>query len=175
MWQERPHCEKLQSRTKKFSADTAEISFNNASGESSFTGLLETGNTYDTCFYSVISGNESQQAESIRNNEIFFKVDSGATDHLVNSRSYFWKSIKLRRPIDIRIAKSGDTIKATEIGIIKYVHKNRIHTISNVLFSSEARCNLLSVNRSVTDTNCNFFLQKKWSRYIQLERKETSE
>lgn len=78
-------------------------------------------------------------------------IDSGATDHLINDDKLLtvWK--KLEKPIEIKVAKDGETVKATKIGEIKgkciVNRKTTECTLNNVLYVPGLRSNLLSVTR----------------------------
>lgn len=79
-------------------------------------------------------------------------VDSGATDHMVNSEEYFSNLCELENPIQISVAKSNESLYATKVGNINIILKDNRHTyqtaeITNVLYVENLRHNLLSVYR----------------------------
>lgn len=78
-------------------------------------------------------------------------IDSGATDHMTNNETLFYKSWNLPDQVHISVAKSGQSIVAKRAGIIKgYVKVNGILqecTIGNVLYVPNLKCNLFSVRR----------------------------
>lgn len=82
-------------------------------------------------------------------NSVRFCLDSGASDHMVNDKSIFIESRKLSVPQEIKVAKSGVKIFATEIGKIKgFIEVNgkiKSCEINDVLFVKELTCNLFSI------------------------------
>ncbi|KMQ83238.1 copia protein [Lasius niger] len=78
-------------------------------------------------------------------------IDSGATDHMVNSEKYFSNVRELENPIKIYVAKSNEFLYATKISNINILLKdnNNYSTakITNVLYVKNLRHNLLSVYR----------------------------
>lgn len=92
---------------------------------------------------------------------IYFYLDSGATDHLVNDNTCFEKVCKLKEPVIISVAKSNENCTATEIGNIQIVLENQelemLGEIKNVLFVKDLRHNLLSVPKlTKAGINVNF-------------------
>lgn len=64
------------------------------------------------------------------NADLTFIVDSGATDHLINTANFFHEQVKLRNPIKIHVAKANQPLEATRIGNIKtenYLLKNVLY------------------------------------------------
>lgn len=81
-------------------------------------------------------------------NEIIFLLDSGATDHIVNTRDIFSQYTELPSPLKINVAKDGVSIQAYGRGKIDITTNLGIQgTIEEVLYSPEVPYNLLSVNR----------------------------
>ncbi|EZA47339.1 Copia protein [Ooceraea biroi] len=79
-------------------------------------------------------------------------VDSGATDHMVNSEKYFFEIRNLEKPIKISVAKSSESLYATKIGTINILLQNNVTAeITNVLFVQDLRHNLLSVSQVKTN------------------------
>lgn len=78
-------------------------------------------------------------------------IDSGATDHMTNDHNYFFESWELPNPVNISVAKSGETITAVRAGNIKgYVNVEgtiQTCTLKNVLYVPKLRYNLFSVRR----------------------------
>lgn len=75
-------------------------------------------------------------------------VDSGATDHMVNSLEYFYSIEDLENPIEIAVAKSGVKLMATKIGTVKgTVHNGSECSVKNVLFVKDLSYNLFSIKR----------------------------
>lgn len=80
-----------------------------------------------------------------------FIIDSGSSDHLVNSDKYFYESIVLAKPVEISVAKDGESLYATKIGNIRgYTDVNgerQLRVIKNVLFVQNLKHNLFSIRR----------------------------
>lgn len=78
-------------------------------------------------------------------------IDSGCSDHLVNEKSLFDDLKPLDTPIEIAIAKNGESIVARysgDVTVISDVNGKQIEcTVKNVLYVPELRCNLFSVMR----------------------------
>lgn len=84
----------------------------------------------------------------LSNNEICFLLDSGATDHIVNTLDAFTTYVELPTPLKIGVAKNGTSILAFGKGRIEVNTNLGIPgCIEEVLYSPEVRYNLLSVNR----------------------------
>lgn len=83
------------------------------------------------------------------NNKLEFYLDSGATDHLINSRIHLKKEEMLSSPIRINVAKTGQACHAESKGNIEVVLGiiNIIAEIKDVLYIKDLRCNLLSVQK----------------------------
>lgn len=95
----------------------------------------------------------SRETESlITGKSVFYMyIDSGATDHLVNDDQLFCMSKVLAEPIEISVAKNGETLKATKVGIIRGTsvvnEKTTDCILKEVLYLPKLRNNLLSVTR----------------------------
>lgn len=78
-------------------------------------------------------------------------VDSGCSDHLVNDESLFDSLKPLKSPVEIAVAKDGESIIAEYSGTVKLVSNvnGRLIdcSVDNVLYVPELRCNLFSVLR----------------------------
>lgn len=78
-------------------------------------------------------------------------IDSGCSDHLVNDRSLFDDLKRLKCPVEIAIAKDGESVLAEHAGTVKVL--SRVGgsfvecTVKNVLYVPDLRCNLFSVMR----------------------------
>lgn len=55
--------------------------------------------------------------------EIEWLIDSGYTDHVVNSDNYFYEYIYLKNPIKV-ISPDGKELNATKLGKIEIAFKN---------------------------------------------------
>lgn len=77
-------------------------------------------------------------------------IDSGATEHMVNSVNYFSSMDELVPPLVIGVAKNGVTLSATKIGKISgfsVVDGVRVAcSIDDVLFIENLKCNLFSIS-----------------------------
>lgn len=81
-------------------------------------------------------------------NQIEFWLDSGSTDHLVNSLKCFTSIEDLEVPSKITIAKRGEYITATKRGNMELISNLGVPvTLENVLYSPDIPQNLLSVKR----------------------------
>lgn len=76
-------------------------------------------------------------------------IDSGASDHLVRDRELFIDLHSLENPIEIAVAKDGESIVAKQCGTVKVTSlvngKSIDCTVNNVLYVPQLRCNLFSV------------------------------
>ena len=90
------------------------------------------------------------EANPQRNRMRWF-IDSGATDHLVRDKELFSELHRLKKPIEIAVAKDGETIQAEQCGtveVVSVVNGKRVNcTIKNALYVPKLRCNLFSVLR----------------------------
>lgn len=106
--------------------------------------------------------------KTLSDNSIKWYIDSGATDHMVNSCSYFCE-VKDIEPMKISVAKENESLSATKIGTI-YVNLSsndcKSASINEVLYVRNLRHNLLSVNKlqkgglKVIFENSKVFLKK---------------
>ena len=82
-------------------------------------------------------------------------MDSGCTDHVINNDAYYYDSIVLKEPINVK-AGDGRILKATKIGRVKgklKVFNDLIDfNIENVFFVEEMDRNIMSFAK-VTDKN----------------------
>lgn len=101
----------------------------------------------EVCFAGFSRGN----ARSGASNRVDWYIDSGCSDHLVNDKSLFVELRELEHPVEIAIAKDGETIEAKQAGTVKVtsvVNGKEIKcSVKNVLYVPELRCNLFSVIR----------------------------
>ncbi|XP_065219740.1 uncharacterized protein LOC135845199 [Planococcus citri] len=82
----------------------------------------------------------------VGSNEIVFLLDSGATNHFVNSLDYFVESREIRELV--RTAQKGQFVTVTREGtIVLYDAENRKYTMEGVKYSEEFASNLLSSQR----------------------------
>lgn len=80
--------------------------------------------------------------------EIAWLLDSGCSDHIVNSDKYFSTSVKLKTPVDIKV-DDGFSLKSDKIGNIttfsNVVDKQIETEIKDVYYVPEMKQNLLSI------------------------------
>lgn len=80
-------------------------------------------------------------------------VDSGASEHMVNSEEYFDDSRELEKPTRVVVAKSGVELQATRVGTVRghsIVNGQRVeYTFRDVLFVPDLQANLFSVTKVV--------------------------
>lgn len=89
--------------------------------------------------------------EEEKDNSMCWFLDSGSSEHLATKKTNLINMRNLASPINIRVAKSGQTLTATEVGDLK-VHlrvtgKVRRILISGILSVPGLECNLLSVRK----------------------------
>ena len=98
---------------------------------------------------------QSNYSQGRLGNEIQWLLDSGCTDHIINSEDYFNRCIDLKEPVNIYL---GDNryIKATKIGnVVSYFdafRKQNDVNMSNVLYAEKMSTNLISFGK-LTDNN----------------------
>lgn len=93
----------------------------------------------------------TQKSHSRReNSKISWYLDSGASNHYVNSDKLFVDQVNLSKPVLIKTANS-DTLQGTKIGRIKGISgsSGRLCSFNNVYYVPGLRHNLLSV-RAIT-------------------------
>lgn len=99
------------------------------------------------CFVGVAKGAVAPDESS----RLQWFIDSGCSDHLVNDRALFDKLEPLESPVEIAVAKNGETILAKHSGTVRVLAlvqgKYTECFVNNVLFVPELRCNLFSVLR----------------------------
>lgn len=79
---------------------------------------------------------------------VSFKLDSGASDHLVNVKHCFADLTKLKHPVVINVAKDDQSLISRHSGTINGVNKEGNYiSLKNVLFVPDLRANLLSVKK----------------------------
>lgn len=90
-----------------------------------------------------------------------FKLDSGASDHLVNKEWCFSELNELRTPVKINVAKENQCLVAMKSGVIEGKSNNGVDVvIKDVLCVPELRDNLLSV-RKITNAG----MEVKFGKY----------
>lgn len=91
---------------------------------------------------------EVNDVERTDTNEIFWLLNSGCTDHIVNDDNIFDRTIVSKDPIDVNMP-DGKNLKATKLGNMKvwlrtYYSENEV-LLKDVYFVEGMSRNLLSV------------------------------
>lgn len=94
------------------------------------------------CFMTSLLSTSEQESSS---NIVVFKIDSGATDHMCNSKWCFSTWEDLQNPVVISVAKENACIQANSVGCINGWSNGVFVKIKKVLFVPNLRDNLLSV------------------------------
>lgn len=81
------------------------------------------------------------------NNEVLFILDSGASDHIIKSHNFYETYETLLQPMQISVAKAGESITATKRGTIQVISNLEVPgCLENVLFAPKS-C-IQSIGRS---------------------------
>ena len=100
------------------------------------------GNNAKVCFMA------NGEAHERCGRKLTFKLDSGASDHIVNTKDCFDQIRKLPFPEIIHVAKNSESIIAHENGEISGISNTDVPImLMNVLYIPELRDNLLSVRK----------------------------
>lgn len=103
--------------------------------------VAESSDRNGVSFVGVSGGMEPQKTR--------WFIDSGASDHLVRDRELFSELRPLKKPVEIAVAKDGESIVAKQSGTVKVVSvvdgKSIDCTVNDVLYVPQLRCNLFSV------------------------------
>ncbi|CAG4974137.1 unnamed protein product [Colias eurytheme] len=106
-------------------------------------------------FYTTIVNNTTTENDKPQKGQINWLLDSGCTDHIINTDEYFNSCEILNKPVKVKIG-DGTILEATKIGNIKtyfLVYGQKIEvTIKNVFYVKEMKANLLSYSK-ITDKN----------------------
>ncbi|KAF2902290.1 hypothetical protein ILUMI_03898 [Ignelater luminosus] len=98
-------------------------------------------------------------------------LDSGATDHMTNSESYFAETWELQQEIKISVAKCGEAITARKAGNVReylVVNGKMVeYLIKNVLFVPKLQHNLIYITRLKTSGLKTVFKNSKAVIYNQ--------
>jgi hypothetical protein len=99
--------------------------------------------------YSHLSSIHSIVSCSIQSNSQFWLIDSGANDHICSSLDWFSSYYKIK-PIHVNLP-NGNSLVVSYAG---NVHFSPHLYITNVLYSSDFRLNLISVSKLCTNLSC---------------------
>lgn len=110
-------------------------------------------NNFAESWVTRVNHNEINQVNTFEcdsENQISWLLDSGCTDHIVNSDKYFEKCIVLKNPIDVKLP-DGKKLKATKLGNIKtyfktYYNEKEVY-LKNVYYVKGISKNLLSFSK----------------------------
>lgn len=131
--------------TRKSASFTKEQEDEYLSEASSFCTFISEDNNE-----AFIVDSQAQSAQCNVEGELKFVMDSGATDYMVNDKSYFDEMNGIK-PISIAVAKDGAKLISRERGNISvktiHMHDSPSRTIKNVLYVEDLKCNLMSVAR----------------------------
>lgn len=82
------------------------------------------------------------------NRKLSFILDSGSSDHIINSDKYYESVVNLKEPVRIETAKRGSYIEAKKKGTIRVrTETNEEGVLSDVLYCPDVPYNLLSVQK----------------------------
>lgn len=96
----------------------------------------------------MVETNFSEKYQTGKHHKIEMYADSGATDHMVNERSYLSVVSEIENESKIKSAKNGEDLTAKEIGKIQVkLPDNCNGELNEVLFVPDIRRNLLSVSK----------------------------
>lgn len=120
-----------------------------SSGESSNNFSSESW-TAQVCYPEINQVGCLEQEVNINNSEINWLLDSGCTDHIINNDTYFYNSIDLKSPVNVKLP-DGKLLKATKVGTVKIYFKNYFNEkyvdLKNVYFVEGIKQNLLSFSK----------------------------
>jgi hypothetical protein len=130
-------------------------------GRGSYDGHFQRGRGrnsagHGSSFYTTIANTSTvYQSERSSNGEIEWLLDSGCTDHIINTDEHYDACETLNTPVKVRIG-DGTLLEATKVGNITayfpvYGNNSQI-TLKNVFFVREMKANLLSYSK-ITDQN----------------------
>lgn len=94
----------------------------------------------------------SSDVSDLENNRVEFLLDSGCTNHIIKNDSYFYSSVELKTPLQVKLG-NGDTIEATKIGNVMCKFADITVDIKNVYFVPEIGRNLLSISAMTNQGN----------------------
>ncbi|KXJ69949.1 hypothetical protein RP20_CCG025350 [Aedes albopictus] len=80
--------------------------------------------------------------------KVEFLLDSGASDHMVNTKQHFSSVEVLKQPVHIDVAKSGESLVAKESGVVSGMSNRGVMMhAKDVLYVPSLRDNLMSVKK----------------------------
>lgn len=131
--------------TRKSASYTKDVEDGNLSEASSFYAFVNEDKNA-----AMIVDSQAQVTQRNVEGQLNFVMDSGATDYMVNDKSFF-DELKGTEPISIAVAKDGASLVSKESGNIsmKAFHGQDLsnRTIKNVLYVKDLKCNLMFIAR----------------------------
>ncbi|KAJ8706101.1 hypothetical protein PYW07_010878 [Mythimna separata] len=137
-------------------------------GRNFYQNASNTQNEQSNFHTSVIQNNNitSLSENKSSKNEITWLLDSGCTDHIINSDEHFERSVTLKNPIKVKVG-DGRMLEATKVGDIKLyfpVYGSRSYVnVTNVFYVKDMKANLLSCAR-ITDNNNTVVSKGHWAK-----------
>ncbi|XP_074032153.1 uncharacterized protein [Leptinotarsa decemlineata] len=127
----------------------------------------------ENCFQVMLTKSEKEEPKFVDDNKITWLLDSGCSDHIVNTDKYFSEVKGLDRDINIKVG-DGYIIKALAVGTIVVnfkVGNSEIKTvINNCYFAPDMNKNLLSMSK-ITDNNHKIWAQENYLEIINKQNK----
>lgn len=107
-------------------------------------------------FHTIIANNtKMSEDEKPKKDQIEWLLDSGCTDHIINTDEYYEKCETLKKPVKVKIG-DGRILEATKVGDINAYFsvygENSEVKLTNVFYVQEMKANLLSYSK-ITDKN----------------------
>lgn len=131
-------------------------SFNRGRGQYNYQ-QRQSYERHGNSFHTTIANNTTTEdtKETVKKGQIEWILDSGCTDHIINTDKYFENCETLKNPVKVKIG-DGRMLEATKVGNIKayfsvYGQRSEIE-LKNVFYVQEMKANLLSYSR-ITDKN----------------------
>lgn len=146
-------------RGRDFSNNRGRGSYNYQRGRgnfqpnSRFENQGNQGNSFHTT--TIFNNNTLCEEKPTKGNEITWLLDSGCTDHIINSDKYFENFETLTTPVKVKVG-DGRILEASKVGSIKtnfqvYGKLSEV-TITKVFYVKEMKANLLSYSK-ITDNH----------------------
>lgn len=126
----------------------------------SYAGNTEINNNSHDIDTFHISVNNCNSESVAHKGEVEWLVDSGCTDHVINSDQHFYEFIDLKRAASVKLG-DDNVVKATKVGniICKFYSKcgERTIRVKNVFYVPDLQKNLLSVSSMTRGGKCIIF------------------
>lgn len=93
---------------------------------------------------------KNKNSKKLGKNELVWLLDSGCTDHIIESDKYFYECIELKKHVEVKLPDEK-VFKAKKMGNVKLIFKNSYNTVEvelkNVFFIEGIKKNLLSLSK----------------------------